>query len=119
MIDFGKKIHLTVLIGLLLKTSCDPVHSLKLENKTNYRIEVLFYPTVSFPCNWATRKLNINVQLNRPHIIILTFQHFVSLHLKQLLFRFIGRSGFLYKFASTSLKFCQCSRANETAKKPD
>ena len=38
--------HIIALAGFLFITSCDPVHSLKLENKMNTSIEVVFYPTL-------------------------------------------------------------------------
>jgi len=46
MIDFRNRKHLTILTLLALLTSCDPVHSLKLENKTNNKIEVVFSPAL-------------------------------------------------------------------------
>jgi|SRR5690606_37124129 len=38
--------HILALTGLLLMTSCDPVHSLKVESKMNTSIEVVFDPTL-------------------------------------------------------------------------
>jgi hypothetical protein len=38
------KINSWILIGLLSLVACDPVHSLRLENKTNEKIEILYYP---------------------------------------------------------------------------
>jgi hypothetical protein len=46
MIKMNSKILVATLTLLLLMTSCDPVHDLILENRTNKRIEVLFSPTL-------------------------------------------------------------------------
>jgi hypothetical protein len=55
-------VHLRVLIGLVIMTGCDPVHSLKLENKTNNRIEVVFFPTLDNQDlgNKEATKVNLN-----------------------------------------------------------
>jgi hypothetical protein len=46
MTKLNIRIQLVTLMGLLLMTSCDPVHDLKLENRTNKSIEVIFSPTL-------------------------------------------------------------------------
>ncbi len=46
MIKFNSRIQVVTLTVLLLMTSCDPVHDLRLENRTNKRIEVIFSPTL-------------------------------------------------------------------------
>jgi hypothetical protein len=46
MIKLNSRIQLVTLTVLLLMTSCDPVHDLRLENRTNKRIEVIFSPTL-------------------------------------------------------------------------
>lgn len=46
MITVKNKMHFVTIAILLLLSSCDPVHHLKLENKTNKRIEVIFYPAL-------------------------------------------------------------------------
>ena len=46
MVKLINRIYLVTLTGLLLMTSCDPVFDLKLENRTNKRIDILFSPTL-------------------------------------------------------------------------
>jgi len=46
MIKMNSRIQIVTLTVLLLMTSCDPVHDLRLENRTNKRIEVIFSPTL-------------------------------------------------------------------------
>lgn len=46
MIKLNSRLQFVTLTGLLLMTSCDPVHDLRLENRTNNRIEVVFSPTL-------------------------------------------------------------------------
>ena len=62
MTNFGDRVRLTALTVLSLLTSCDPVHSLKLENKTSEKIEVLFYPDLDNQelGDKETTKINFN-----------------------------------------------------------
>lgn len=46
MIKLNSRRQVVTLTVLLLMTSCDPVHDLRLENRTNKRIEVIFSPTL-------------------------------------------------------------------------
>ena len=38
--------YILTLIILLILTSCDPVHTLNLENRTKGKIEIIYYPTL-------------------------------------------------------------------------
>ena len=62
MTNFGGRVHLMALTALSLLASCDPVHSLKLENKTNDKIEVVFYPNLDNQDlgDKQTTKINFN-----------------------------------------------------------
>ncbi len=79
MIKLNSKIQVVTLTVLLLMTSCDPVHDLRLENRTNKRIEVLFSPPIDnqdlgdkdiAKINFGGRELN-SVTLDSAETIII------------------------------------------------